>query len=121
MATKKDYYCKDCANNNHGWCPIIRQNGLKDIDNCKKKVPIGYKIAPVIDSKKENDEDILSVARQNKEKEKQIEIENIKEIIKNNLSMTISNEIGLIPGSKKVVIKLKFDDDEISRVEFNSK
>ena len=55
MATKKDYYCKDCANNNHGWCPIIKQNGLKEINNCKKKImKIFYLLQDKIKRKRNN-------------------------------------------------------------------
>lgn len=33
----KEYLCKDCGNNNHGWCTVKRMNGLKGITECKSK------------------------------------------------------------------------------------
>ena len=31
---KKDYICKDCPHNNHGWCKERRIQGLKSITKC---------------------------------------------------------------------------------------
>lgn len=33
----KDYLCKDCVHNNHGWCKAIKRNKLKEIDKCAMK------------------------------------------------------------------------------------
>lgn len=33
----KDYFCKNCAHNNNGWCPIKKMNGLKKITECLDK------------------------------------------------------------------------------------
>lgn len=33
----KNYLCKDCINNNHGWCPIQNRNKLKEITVCSYK------------------------------------------------------------------------------------
>lgn len=33
----KDYLCKDCIHNNHGWCKAIKRNKLKEIDKCAMK------------------------------------------------------------------------------------
>lgn len=32
--SKKDYICKDCPHNNHGWCKERRIQGLKSITKC---------------------------------------------------------------------------------------
>lgn len=33
----KEYLCKDCEHNNHGWCKIKKMNGLKEITSCEHK------------------------------------------------------------------------------------
>ena len=33
----KDYICKDCVHNNHGWCKALKRNKLKEIDKCAMK------------------------------------------------------------------------------------
>lgn len=33
----KDYLCKDCIHNNHGWCKAIKRNKLKEIEKCAMK------------------------------------------------------------------------------------
>ena len=33
----KDFLCKDCVHNNHGWCKAIKRNKLKEIDKCAIK------------------------------------------------------------------------------------
>lgn len=33
----KDYLCKDCLHNNHGWCKAIKRNKLKEINKCAMK------------------------------------------------------------------------------------
>ena len=32
--SKKDYICKDCPHNNHGWCKERKIQGLKSITKC---------------------------------------------------------------------------------------
>lgn len=31
----KNYLCKNCEHNNHGWCKIKKINGLKEITSCE--------------------------------------------------------------------------------------
>lgn len=31
------YLCKNCINNNHGWCKALKRNKLKEIDKCAMK------------------------------------------------------------------------------------
>ena len=33
----KDYFCKDCSNNNNGWCNVRKCQGLKAITFCAHK------------------------------------------------------------------------------------
>nr|DAH65641.1 MAG TPA: hypothetical protein [Caudoviricetes sp.] len=40
------YLCKDCKNNNHGWCMKKKINGLKklDIKQCEFHAPFGTNV-----------------------------------------------------------------------------
>lgn len=31
------YLCKNCINNNHGWCKALKRNKLKEIEKCEMK------------------------------------------------------------------------------------
>lgn len=33
----KDYFCKDCPENNNGWCKLHKKQGLKNIEFCPDK------------------------------------------------------------------------------------
>lgn len=118
MATTKDYLCKDCENNNNGWCLIQKRNGLKEIAYCNHKIPKGFEIAKVIDN--QND-DILSKANLSKQKEKEQDLNDLKKLLKENLTISLESSVGLIPGSKDIKISLNFKDEEISKVSFNVK
>lgn len=37
-----EYICKDCENNNHGWCKVKLRNKLKEIKECEDKRIKGY-------------------------------------------------------------------------------
>lgn len=34
--------CKECKNNNHGWCNVRKTNKLKDLITCEYKDSIAY-------------------------------------------------------------------------------
>lgn len=33
----KNYLCKDCKNNNHGWCTVNKRNKLKEVTVCDNR------------------------------------------------------------------------------------
>ena len=55
----KDYLCKDCDNNNHGWCNYLKKNGLKDITNCSEKKVNNVLINQNTNSDKEKEFDTM--------------------------------------------------------------
>lgn len=52
----KDYICKDCTNNNHGWCNVLKRNKLKEIETCTNK----NKTINSIDTQTPQDKEVLN-------------------------------------------------------------
>ena len=118
MANKKDYFCKNCKNNNYGWCSIVKRNNLKEINNCIYKEEIGEIIDPI---DKPLEDDIIAQANEYKEEKKTEEKNLIKEVLKENLRISLTANAGLVPGSKKINISIFFDNEKIDDINFNIK
>lgn len=117
MASKKDYFCKDCGNNNNGWCPILKRNGLKDIETCNyKKSKINMIVMPGANYE---EEDILVQAA--KEKHQENKNDSLLEEVKTKLWLDISEEKSVYPGKKRITISLKYEDEVISDIDFDVK
>ena len=131
MAKKvESYYCKDCSLNNNGWCPKLKRNGLKEITEAQcggNKIPNTLEIIQPYDY-----DDILAKAANTvlgkPVEERKTEMLNLFkkseedneliELLKENLRLDIERDSGLVPGSSKVTILLKFDDEVISDIDF---
>ena len=117
-----EYFCKDCSNNNHGWCTIKKRNKLKEIGFCDTKninieSSISKQITKPIDEDKE--EDILLTANKDKQQQKQEDTEYLIQLLKDRLKLQSNIKTGLIPGSKIVNISLVLDNTELSTIELN--
>lgn len=130
MAKVTNYYCKDCLENNNGWCPRLKMNGLKEITKEMCEAAGGSKISKFGGAERnipipKDPDDILAKAHQemaatsvkeaiqdNEEKKKMIKL------LKNSLSL--ESDYRVIDGTRITTVTLLFDGEPICDTDFYS-